>query len=313
MRLLRRAMPEDEFWALIGLLEGSTEQWALERLSAALQAGGKRKSKAFAERLAAVLYDLDREVLFEQPVRWSDDPDEADPLPLSSDSFLYLRAAVVAQGKAVVEEVIADPTVLLTREWDDGEALLYVADEEIETKFSYETGSNEEHWSPDDETEHPMPMVAVLLSDLLEPIEAYEDDAMTIPAEPVMYAWPRWFPLSVLETVNGRVDSAVRDAGGIEGSLDEDQIQIYVGFGDSWQVTPEIAWDVEDETGVGQVVTVRVELPQTVVRGWTRREQEAALLSLAATCCLSVLPADHASRSLLHDAASEGASLLSQG
>ncbi|MEV6596600.1 DUF4240 domain-containing protein [Actinoplanes sp. NPDC051346] len=54
---------------------------------------------------------------------WFDDPEDEAPIPLSDDSFLYLRAGIVANGKAVVERVLADPAVLLTRRWDDGEAL----------------------------------------------------------------------------------------------------------------------------------------------------------------------------------------------
>ncbi len=77
--------------------------------------------------------------------------------------------------------------MLLTRRWDDGESLLYAANEaaedEIETKFSYETRANEQHWTPVefDPTAHQMPIVAVLLSDLLDVFESYDDDAMTIP------------------------------------------------------------------------------------------------------------------------------------
>lgn len=197
-------MPEDEFWELISVLGGSSDEDAVERLTETLRAGGKRKAVAFQERLAATLYELDREVLFRQPVRWSDDPDDEDPIPLSDDSFLYLRADIVAKGKDVVQQLLADPAALLTRSWDDGEALLYaadeVADDEIETKFSYETGANEEHWTPVefDPTTHQTPIVAVLLSDLLDVIEAYEDEAMTIPTDPPKYAWPIWFPMDVL-------------------------------------------------------------------------------------------------------------------
>lgn len=67
-------------------------------------------------------------------------PGQRGPDPLSDDSFPYLRADIVAKGKDVVQQLLADPAMLLTRSWDDGEALLYAADEaaddEIETKFS---------------------------------------------------------------------------------------------------------------------------------------------------------------------------------
>lgn len=316
MRFPRRAMPEDEFWQFIAMLDGSTDDEAVERLTAALRTGGKRKAVGFAERLAATLYDLDREVLFREPVRWSDDPDDEAPIPLSDDTFLYLRADIVAKGKAVVDSVLADPAVLLTRRWDDGEALLYAADkalgDEIETKFSYETGSNEQHWSPVefDPSTHQPPTVAVLLSDLLNPIEAYTDESMTTRVE--LHPWPSWFPLDVLLAVHDEMDTLVRDGGGIPAALEAKQIQVHVGFGDAWQTGPEIDWKAEDDTGLGQVVRIHTQLRQGQVRTWKPPQQGSALRSLVATCCLAVLPEDHGSRNALQDAAADGAHLLNQ-
>ncbi|MEV8510203.1 DUF4240 domain-containing protein [Actinoplanes sp. NPDC051475] len=316
MRLPRRATPEDDFWQLIAVLEGSTDDEAVGRLTQALRAAGQRKSVAFAERLAATLYELDREVLFRQPVRWSDDPDDAEPIPLSGDTFLYLRAEIVAKGRAVVEQVLDDPAVLLEHRWDDGEALLYAAEQatgrEIETKRSYETGSNEQHWAPveRDSSTHRTPIVAVLLSDLLNPVEVYADESMTTLIEPPFYAWPVWFPMDILGAVSNQVDSLVREAGGIPASLEAAQIQIFAGFGHSWQVVPAVEWKAMDDTGLGKVVKVHVELRQAEVRGWKVAHQQAALLSLIATCCLAVLPEDHGSRSALHHAAAEGSYLL---
>jgi len=312
MRLFRRVLPEDEFWQLISLLQGSAREEAVGRLTDELRAGGRRQAAAFAERLAATLHDLDREALFRQPVRWSDDPEDAEPIPLSDDTFLSLRAAVVAQGKAVVDEVLADPAALRKRRWDDGEALLYAAEEavgkEIATKHSYETGSNAEHWSPADLPAGPRPLVAVLLSDLLQPIEAYADEAMTV--ELAFHAWPLWFPMDVLEAASDRVDALVRAGGGLPASPAAEQIQISVGMGDAWQVVPDIEWDATDDTGMGQVVKVEVRMPQDRVRAWNRADQQAALLSLIASCCLAVLPERHGSRPGLRDAAAEGAHLL---
>ena len=57
---------------------------------------------------------------------------------------------MVAAGRHEVAAVLADPLHLRTRLWDDGEALLYVADgaagEDVATAVSYETGSNVAHW-----------------------------------------------------------------------------------------------------------------------------------------------------------------------
>lgn len=43
---------------------------------------------AFQERLARLLYELDRERLATQPVSFGDDPPGSEPLPLSDDGFL---------------------------------------------------------------------------------------------------------------------------------------------------------------------------------------------------------------------------------
>lgn len=308
-------MPEDEFWELIAVLEGSSDEDAVGRLTEALRAGGKRKAVAFQERLAATLHELDREVLFQQPVRWADDPD-GDVIPLSHDSFLYLRADIVAKGKQVVEQVLANPAALLDRAWDDGEMLLSAADEavedEIETRISYETGSNEQHWTSVefDASSYQRPMVAVLVSDLLDVIEAYEDDALTIPVDPPMYAWPSWFPDSVLDAASGSLDQAVRTNGGIPADLGVEQIQVTVGFGDSWELAPDVAWKVEDDTGMGLVTRVRVAMRQADVRAWKRPQQETALYAAVARAVLAVLPPDHGARPALVEAVAAGRDLL---
>ncbi len=291
-------MPEDEFWGLIDLLSGSTEPPAVERLAEALQAAGTRKAVAFQERLAAQLYVLDQEALFRQPVRWSDDPDDAEPIPLSDDTFLYLRAAVVTQGRLLVQQVLADE----------------VAGEEIETTLSYETGSNVEHWAPVecDPSGQP-PLVATTLSDLLMPIEAYVDFAMTIRVEPVEYAWPMWFPDATLDAASRSIDTIVQDSGGLPNHLDINQVQVRVGLGERWQPTPTVAEKVQDDTGLGQVTRVHVEMPQSDVRAWRRPQQEAALTAVVARCVLAVLPAGHPSRALLEEAVSPGAALLPEG
>jgi hypothetical protein len=143
-------MPEKDFWRLIEVLGGSADDDdAVARLTEVLRARGRRAAIAFQERLALTLYELDREALACQPVRWTDIP-ELGPFPLSDDTFLYLRAGMVAEGRHVVEQVLADPAVLATRSWNDGEPLLYAANdavgEEIEMTVSYETGSNVRHW-----------------------------------------------------------------------------------------------------------------------------------------------------------------------
>jgi len=140
-------MDDGAFWALIAVMGERTDEDAVQRLTAALQARGSKAARPFAERLVRVLYDLDREVLFRQPVRFDDEEPEGladadvEPIPLSDDSFLYLRAGIVARGRSVHEQVLADPEVLQRGTWPECEELLYVADEvagvEIGTKISY--------------------------------------------------------------------------------------------------------------------------------------------------------------------------------
>jgi hypothetical protein len=307
-------MPESEFWQYIDLLEGSADEDAVGRLSDALRAAGKRTAIGFAERLAATLYELDRVDLFHQPVRWSDAPDE-DNIPLSDDSFLYLRAGIVARGKETVAAVLADPAVLQTALWDDGEALLYAADEaaddEIETRLSYETGSNTAHWPPvpDGEADHMPPLVAVLLEDLLDPIEGFLDAEMTVPAPPE-YAWPVWFPHDVLDAASTAADTLVREAGGVPPELDVVQLQVVIGFSDAWQLSPAIEWQVQDDTGLGQVLRTRSQMRQADVRAWTPEEQETGLLAVVATNLLASLPEQHDCRAGLEQAVADGRHLL---
>jgi hypothetical protein len=143
-------MGEDEFWTLIDLAGGSVG--GLDALRAELGRLKRRDVVRFQERLAQVLFDLDREVLARQPVCFDDDEDDEDPpLPLSDDSFLYLRCGLVLRGRDTVTAVLAEPAILATGRWPDGEELLYLADEvvddDIDTKYDYETGSNEAHWT----------------------------------------------------------------------------------------------------------------------------------------------------------------------
>ncbi len=129
-----------------------------------------------------------------------------------------------------------------------------------------------------------MPIVAVLLSDLLDVFESYDDDAMTIPVHPPEYAWPDWFPSAVLDEASNFVVAAVHGGGGIPAEMAVEQIRVHVGLGDSWQLTPEIAWKVKDEEGMGEVTQVRIAMRQADVRSWTRPQQETALRSAVAVC-----------------------------
>jgi hypothetical protein len=304
-------MPEDQFWSFIDLLGGSPGADSVSRLTDALRSGGKATAIGFAESLAAVLHELDREVLVRRTIRWADAPDQ-DPIPLSDDTFLYLRCAVVAAGRATVDAVLADPAVLESRLWDDGEGLLHAAGEaagdEIDTELSYETGSNTEHWTPrpDDDGPAERPLVAVLLADLLDPIEGWDGET----GEPLVeYAWPMWLPQEVSWDVSTTASRLVGEGGGLP-PLGAEQVVVSLEFGEVWQAVPAVDGLVDDELGLEQMFRVRAQLAQDVVRSWSAEQQTRGLLAVAAGCLLAVLPSDHGARQALQQATEDGAELL---
>jgi len=63
MRLPYRPMAEGEFWKLIEVMGGQADDDAVARLTGSLATRRRKDVLAFQERLARVLYDLDREVL----------------------------------------------------------------------------------------------------------------------------------------------------------------------------------------------------------------------------------------------------------
>lgn len=142
-----KSMDEDRFWQLIDLAGGRVD--GVGALRSGLEALPRKDVIGFQERLARVLYDLDRMVLADQPVFFEGEEDEEDddgPIPLSDDAFLYLRCGLVLRGRDTVAAVLADPALLATGRWPDGEDLLYLADEvageDIDTEHDFETGSN---------------------------------------------------------------------------------------------------------------------------------------------------------------------------
>ncbi|MFM9700806.1 DUF4240 domain-containing protein [Streptomyces europaeiscabiei] len=141
-------MDENTFWQFIDECRPDGRDPDAEGLAEALVArlvgGSVSGVVGFAEQLAWVLYRLDRKEL-------GDD--------LSSDGFLYTRAAVVVEGRDVYEAVLRDPSGFIPYAtglvW--AEPLLYVPDlayrqitgEEWgrETRYSYESYSNAEGWA----------------------------------------------------------------------------------------------------------------------------------------------------------------------
>ena len=319
MSPLRRTMDEDAFWQLIAVMGGSADEQAVQQLTDALQARGSKAARPFAERLAKVLYELDREVLFRQPVRFDDedpadlDDPEVEPIPLSDDSFLYLRAGIVARGRQVYEQVLADPQSLSRGTWPECEELLYVADEvagdEIETKTSYETGSNSKHWSepppepPREAWDVGLRAVYVDVRDLSEPIEGeiFHEDGRV---EPMLeYGTPRWLARGLDEDLTVTPSKLVTVGGGLPADCGV-QIQVRLDVGDSWQLPPRDEGLVtDDDMPEGQVRRVSAALNAATVRDWDGRVRREALLGLAAAAVLAVLPEDHGGRPPLQELA----------
>ncbi|MFI6107619.1 DUF4240 domain-containing protein [Streptomyces sp. NPDC051310] len=141
-------MNENAFWQLIDACSPSLPDPEGEELAAALTArmahGPVSDVVGFAEQLSWALYRLDRK-------EYGDG--------LSSDQFLYTRAAVVAAGREEYESVLRDPQRFMPYAnaliW--AEALLYVPDSAYKrltgdawdrsTRYSYASYSNTAGWT----------------------------------------------------------------------------------------------------------------------------------------------------------------------
>ncbi|RKE07812.1 DUF4240 domain-containing protein [Catellatospora citrea] len=304
----RRTMSEQDFWALVDVMGGRTDHEAVARLRDALSALRSKDVVAFHRRFVERLHELDREVLAEQPVRWVDDP--SDSLPLSDDSFLYLRAGIVAMGRATYESVLTDPTVLARGRWDECEELLYLADEvtgtDIETALSFETGSNTRHWSVHTEPEREpwdqgLRPVAVGFRDMSAPIHCYRLDAEGHESPMTVFPPPRWLDAELDHRLTLSLARSVALQGGLPPDLGCEHVRVHVDIGESWRLHPEVSAPRRDEDDIvdGPIVEAWVGAPAGVVRSWSSAEREEALGALAALALLAVLPADHAARAEL--------------
>jgi hypothetical protein len=310
----RQVMDPDRFWALIGLMEGQVDEDAVDRLGTAVTGLSDEDVVAFHERLTLVLFDLDREVLADQPVRLLEDPPDEEPIPLSDDSFLYLRAAIVAMGRDTYDAVLADPTILARRQWDWCEALLYVAPEAlgrpIDTTESYETGSNREHWSERVEPEREpwddgIRPVVVDLRDLANPIGYMFADGR--PAPPV-YLPPSYVDVVACGELTVALARIVAVSGGLPAELGANHVRVQVDVGGTWRLEPEVGsiFD-DDELHVPRVLPVRVQVADADLRAMAADDRRDAILALAARCLLAVLPDGHPSGSELRALDDRGA------
>ncbi|MEV7782845.1 DUF4240 domain-containing protein [Kitasatospora sp. NPDC088351] len=156
------AMPWERFWQLIDGLGGAAGTAdcqgfddACARLTEVLAERPLEEIIGFGERLAEALYRLDREDFGRLPVLGMELPD-GSPFPQSDDGFLYARAAVVAAGREVYEDVLGHPERFAPFTASSCESLLYVHEEAFElvtgaewdrpTRYDYESCSNREGW-----------------------------------------------------------------------------------------------------------------------------------------------------------------------
>lgn len=148
-----RAMPEDEFWYIISLLDWSkmTNEEIVSPAITYLSELSIEKIEAFEDILSQKLYQLDGE---KYAMHTGENAYKNDSAPFSVDVFLYARCAVIANGKVIFEQVLAQPEDMAKNE--TFEPLLSLAarayhiktntDFEYMPTFIYETFANAKNW-----------------------------------------------------------------------------------------------------------------------------------------------------------------------
>ncbi len=144
-------MREEEFWALIGMLDWSDAEdndRVIEPVVEALSKMPVAKIYQFYDILSEKLWQLDTSRHAEALANANADEH------FSADEFLYARCCAVANGSAFYKDVLANPSKFSTDlTFED---LLYVAGMAYERKtgkkfisapaYNFETGSNREGW-----------------------------------------------------------------------------------------------------------------------------------------------------------------------
>lgn len=148
-------MSEDVFWRVIALFrwqKTGDDDAVIEPAVAALSQMNAQDIYQFEEILSHKLYQLDTLAHASNIGDESYKPDEY----FSADWFLYVRCCVVANGKELYEEALADPKEMPKDM--DFEPILYVASTAYDRKtnaedefsfspsLSYETYSNRDGW-----------------------------------------------------------------------------------------------------------------------------------------------------------------------
>jgi hypothetical protein len=143
---------EQVFWEYISLLDwaASDDEAIIRPVVEALAKQPVRIIFEFADILSSKLFQLDRQAIAQHIGRDAWQPQQY----FSVDSFLYARACIIANGKAVFDETLADPTQTLKDL--TFEALLYVPAKAYRLKtggdydyipaYPIETYSNAKAW-----------------------------------------------------------------------------------------------------------------------------------------------------------------------
>lgn len=298
-------MPEVRFWGLIAVMGGQADDDAVARLAQALLPYPRKDVIAFQEQLARVLYTLDREELADQPVRFTGDSPCGNPTPLNDDTFLYLRAGIVASGRDRYLAVLADPSLLASGEWDECEKLLYVAEgiigDAIDTTVPYETGSNEQFWPLRPEPacgeryQDGPGTVRVDLRDLSEPIEGggVHPDGLTDYFQ--YYPPPEYIDSDLVSELSTTFANLIAANGGLSTELAVEHVVVVIEFGPSWRLQPLVSEPIEDRfLDLGTIREVCIGACSDVAQMWSYQILRKALFALAARCLLSILPEGHA-------------------
>ncbi|MCT1430650.1 MAG: hypothetical protein DI611_12930 [Brachybacterium faecium] len=190
----------ERFWARINTASKGG-QLDLRRLKHSLRGIDRRSLKQFNRTLGHLLYELDRQELYDFYEGASGSP-MVDP-----DGFLYWRAGIVAAGKEAFEAVFNVKRDISLARVPECEELLYVGDEAAYDDLGYgvdiETGSNYAFWnalpwiSPkstaslsEDEEHWRLYWISLRVEDLtLEPLPDEEqalDDVVLYPAAEVI-------------------------------------------------------------------------------------------------------------------------------
>lgn len=286
-------MDEAEFWRLVDQLSGSASRRNIQRLMSVLERRTPGEITGFADRLALLLYTLDRRTLADQP--FADSEVKNGPvLSGSADAFLYARCAVVVAGRPTFERALNVETEF-ARAWDLGaERLLEVAPEayrratghewDHEETVSYETGSNSEGWdfSHDakntDVTNWPVESAKSLL---VEVTTALSDE---FPAVQRFVNHPERVEFAVVQEVSSRLTTLLLSTGGPPAGLEGVQISLLQAN----------RWDLEAKPDGADIDLVSFPPVFVLVDGraehsWSNEQQDRAVLGIASYALYQVL------------------------